>query len=79
MCNFVLRIAAKCEAAKSILHFLHHTSSSNHLKKKKKLAANIANGNTLPIAADYVWKILAFWSQDSLGTTYKLHKIKFHF
>lgn len=43
------------------------------------ILANIANGNALPIAADYVWKILAFWSQDSLGTTYKLHKIKFHF
>lgn len=41
-------------------------------------AANVANGNTLPIPADYVWKILAFRIQYPLGTTYKLYKIKFH-
>lgn len=42
------------------------------------VAANVANGNALPIPADYVWKILAFRIQYPLGTTYKLYKIKFH-
>ena len=43
------------------------------------IAVNVANGSTLLIPADYVWKILAFRIQYPLGTTYKLYKIKFHF
>lgn len=80
MCNFILRIAAKYKAAKRLIHFLlSFCTTLSPPVFPCFILTNIANGNTLPIAADYVWKILAFWSQDPLGTTYKLHKIKFHF
>lgn len=56
VCNFILRIAAKYEAAKSVLHFLlnFYTTLPPPTFPFFILAANVANGNTLPIAADYV-------------------------
>lgn len=56
VCNSMLRTAVKYEAAISILHFL--LDLYNRLPPPAFsfliLAAHIANGNTLPIAADYV-------------------------
>jgi len=55
VCDFILRIAAKYKAAKSMLHFLLNFSTTLPPPIFPFfILANVANGNTLPIAADYV-------------------------